>query len=408
MSESRRMAAVPPSGAPDNFPRTLFFTMQEPDFPSGSPAILADILERWPAEKASVLCQLLANPATRRQLSLPHPLKRLRLLSGLWRMRRGDRVRKILWVLSWPFLVLAGLREVRRTRAELIFTIYTDGLWILAAHCVSKLSGRPLLLYVHDAWRERVAHQRPILDRLASIVERSVLESASVVVLSEGLGELYRRRYGIDSVLVRHLATGARFDGVPRYEGLTLGFAGAIYGNNLAQLQDLVRVVEATDRWKLLLFTGTPDARLAELGLVGRNVSARFVADQVELRRCLSECDALYLPLAFEDAPDMPTSLLRHAIPTKMIDYLMSGAPILVHCPADFEMARLLERSGFGIVCSNRGAEELGAVLARWSRDSVSEGRNEKRGAALSEFSPGGNFARLLAVAGKTAFRARG
>lgn len=400
-------AVPPPSGASDGFPRTLFFTMQEPDFPSGSPAILADILERWPPEKSSVMCQLLANPAMRRKLSSAFPLKRLRLLSSLWRMRRGYRLRKILWVLSWPFLVLAGLREARRTRAELIFSIYTDGLWILAAYFVSKLSGRPLLFYVHDAWRERVAHQHPFFDRFASIVERSVLESATVVVLSEGLGELFRRRYGIDSVLVRHLATGASFDGVPRHEDLTVGFAGAIYGNNLAQLQHLVRAVEATDRWKLLLFTTTPDDRLAELGLVGRSVSGRFVADQGELRRCLSECDVLYLPLAFEDAPDMPTSLLRHAIPTKMIDYLMSGAPILVHCPADFEMAHLLERSGFGIVCTSRGAEEVGAILARWRRDFGRDGLSEKRAKALSEFSPGGNFARLLAVAKKAAARAR-
>lgn len=381
------------------FPKVLIFSMQEPDSPSGSPAILADILERWPRGKASILCEMRVRPERRRNIEIGHPMKRLRLLAGLWRAKRGAKIRRILWTVSWPLLLLLGLKELRATRAEAILTIYTDGLWISAAYWLSRISGVPLLFYVHDAWRERVAHARPWLGGFAERLERAALGHSTLVVLSKGLEDLYRDRYGLESTLVRHMATGPRFESQPPTDVQTLGFAGAIYGNNLTQLQGLVGLIAELDGWRLRLFTDAPADRLRSLGLVGQKVEAVFESDPEVLRRNLSQCTALYLPLAFEDASDLPVSLLRHAVPTKTVDYLMAGPPILVHCPENFEVASLVAGLQAGVVCGTAGVTGLGDLLRNWRVSGPSKEGARGRARALALFGADENFEKLRACA---------
>ena len=170
-----------------------------------------------------------------------------------------------------------------------------------------------------------------------------------VMVLHPYLADHYRQRYGIEATVLRQVV---RRDLRPKHSHVrdsavrVIGFAGAIYDNNATQLHDLAAAVNANARLRLKIWTDATPERLRSLGIAGERVEVGFESDHTRLIERLADCDLLYLPLAFADSGDLTTNALQYAFPTKGLDYLVAGPPILVHCPAQYELSRFFKQHG--------------------------------------------------------------
>ena len=104
--------------------------------------------------------------------------------------------------------------------------------------------------------------------------------------------------------------------------------------------------------------------------LLKKNISALypvefdFKTNYNELIMALRECDLLYLPLNFNPSPSMPRECLQYVLPTKSIDFLITGKKILVHCPEDYELSRFFKKWECGFVLNSIGEGYLGQYLA--------------------------------------------
>ena len=98
------------------------------------------------------------------------------------------------------------------------------------------------------------------------------------------------------------------------------------------------------------------------MGIAGEGVEIGFEADYDRLLQRLSECDLLYLPLAFEDTGSLTTDALQYSFPTKSLDYLLAGPPILVHCPAEFELSRFFRERECAHVLNDGGHWAAGGL----------------------------------------------
>ncbi len=61
--------------------------------------------------------------------------------------------------------------------------------------------------------------------------------------------------------------------------------------------------------------------------------------------------------------------ILKHNFPTKAMEYLCSGRPILVHAPADCYLTWLAKKEGFALVVDRPDTEELAAAIDRLVAD---------------------------------------
>ena len=62
----------------------------------------------------------------------------------------------------------------------------------------------------------------------------------------------------------------------------------------------------------------------------------------------------LTVALNWPDESSLPEDELATAFPTKVIEYLAAGRPILVHCPENYFLARFFREHECGIVVSTR------------------------------------------------------
>ena len=236
--------------------------------------------------------------------------------------------------------------------------------------------------------------------------------SSRVLVLHSYLADYYRRRYGIECTVLRQIVRhaplpakrppsklsqsgagqaaaerGQAADGRP----LLIGFSGAIYGNNRRQLADLAAIVGSDPGMRLRIWTDATCSELRDWQIHGPRVDVAYEGCYERLLEHLAACDVLYLPLSFVDDPNISANSLQYAFPTKSLDYLVSGTPILVHCPERFELSRFFSSRSCGYVSHDASRESLHRWLRAYQAGEIAPLDDHNRQAALSLFSPDEN-----------------
>jgi glycosyltransferase involved in cell wall biosynthesis len=334
---------------------------------------------------------------------LPHPLFIYRRLNSLRRResgggsaptagelperRKGFLRRQALSVLNSPDFytgwvlpgVLAGLRAIRRSRAELIFS--SGPYWTnhLVGLGLSYLTGLPWAAHFRDPWLtgiqpEMMEERAP---RIEAALERAVVSRADAVVcVTEEHTALLRQAY--PHLPAGKFATiyngfdGAEWDGLPAAEPgapraaerFVITYAGQLYMNRnpqpllraLRALIDAGEVARERVRVDLVGWCDVSQGRrvseiIAESGL-GDCVNLTGPRSRAETLRRLAESDLLLL-LA-ED--------LTIQIPGKTFEYLKAGRPILALTPEGC-VSRLLGRTGGGWAANPADEVGIQAIL---------------------------------------------
>jgi glycosyltransferase involved in cell wall biosynthesis len=160
---------------------------------------------------------------------------------------------------------------------------------------------------------------------------------------------------------------------------------------NLDCVQRMHRVLASQPRpleFELLGFT--PAADLERWGITGPFVKTGVVPREQLLERQRS-CRVLFLPEAFETTvPEM----IRHNFPTKALEYMLTGTPILVNAPPDSYLSRIARERGWAVVVDRpddaalreglervlAGGSEIDAMVDRgWEFASSRDGRKWSR-----------------------------
>lgn len=269
-------------------------------------------------------------------------------------------------LLMAPFIVLKGIKVLRREKVEIILARLDGEAFWLSAYFIHRLTKTSLFVYVEDLFEE---NNLSWVYRLVAkgLEEKMLRKAAKVFVLSEHMQEHYAHKYGLETSLLPTtvvLAPTEKGDSYQQEEGYhsKIVFMGSIYWPQLSGLLDMVEAVDALAGVKLYLYT--PPKRVEGLrsyGLSGPNVIYGF-AGRNEVPAILSGADILFLPLAFNSpAPD----IIRTASPTKLPEYLAAGKPIIVYAPHDSYVSCYARERGFALVVDKPEIDELkGAILS--------------------------------------------
>ncbi len=256
---------------------------------------------------------------------------------------------------------------------DMVWAILNSPTQIAIAGKVASKLGAKLVTTVWDP-PERLSMEmgfdgfssRNLLHEFKNVIRSSVKTG----VASEAMAEEYKKRYGIEAVVLIH-GVHPKLMKPPARELIsnkqfTIGFVGALY---------------AVDAWQALL------SALSKVNwrIEGRNVTIRVLSSAIgfqasnsmhieylgwhsleETIDLMSEVDVTYLPYWFDERYSLS---VRLCFPNKLATYLAAGRPVLFHGPEDSSPAHFIRRFSAGLCCHSLHTTEIIECLRKFIID---------------------------------------
>jgi hypothetical protein len=286
---------------------------------------------------------------------------------------------RLLSLLNWLALPLAGLLAfflIKRKRARVILSV-AHGRFFLAAAVLARITGVPLVLWVHDDWIAMI--ERRVFPRscLSPMFSFAVKSASHVYAVSEHMADWLRTEYGVEAEIQLPCSEGLAADCGDK-PAARHTFRMAFAGTNVATGDTLQMLAEVVGQGIVL-----PDGRRVELHLYMPAPAAPEMEpvccwwrqegvvihpwlSQVELQRELSQADLLFLPYNF--SPHY-TSLWARSFPTKAAEYLRYGKPILLMAPPGAAIVPYARAHGFAAVLDRPDKDLLVDTIRRIATD---------------------------------------
>lgn len=271
--------------------------------------------------------------------------------------------------------------------------IGAKAIWVVAhgnAVAVAAALGRsgrfPLHLTVHDDPPFGVGRssrrQRPFVRRIDRLFAQALRRAASIDVISQGMADRYRRRYGVASTVVHRAVPGAIAASPARgRDELTIGVMGSTYDDRcLEALADAISLAARRlgVRGRILAIGGGVGAKLrSHLPPAGPlDIELAGTLSEEEGIARLRECDLLYVNYPFTPRARV---LGQTSFPTKLSSYVMSARPLLIHAPPDSTIAPIAQAvpDYARLWASNDPAAGAGVIEAYWHHSEDAAGLRE-------------------------------
>ena len=339
--------------------RVLLSSWAFPPVSSGSGYILYQLLRHFPQDEI-VAVHGIGESAAYRGQSLDM-ISSLVTMFGSYTWTR--RIMRRLPTVYIPRIRRRIVKLARRYDVQRIYAHYPDGCFTVAAWQAAEELGLPLTIYLDVLWEE--SGNDPV--DLAKTFEHKVLQRADKrFAITEFAVEYLERKHGLKVELLPHTTDTADLPAglreLPENATPVMHFAGVINprmnGDAMLRLARAAAVAKTSPGLDICT-PSLPD----EFRALG--ISSRYV-DQASLADAQARSTILFLPLAFESEQPL---MIHHNFPTKAMDYLRSGRPILVHAPADSYLAWLAKKEGFALVVDRPDIDELAAAIDRLVAD---------------------------------------
>jgi glycosyltransferase involved in cell wall biosynthesis len=386
--------------------RTLIITRHFPPHSGGAAVVMRSLVEALPNGACHVVC---AHPDLYPPGTLFDPALVPEDLPATWvRTRFPFRFpgRLLPDNLAYVFgTVLAawriGARPPSRANAlGCVVGVYPDRFGLLSALCVSLLFRLPLAAYMHDYLSEGIHGVHRLRRWWWEAVEWAVFRRAALVLApTPHFIRRYRARGLRRLMVLPHLipsgrqtqaplpAVGETADETPH--PLSIVFTGMLYEAHAQATEAFVRTARALPNVRLTFATPTDPGYLgaARLGPVSR----------AECLRMQAEADVLFLPLGIESPYPLEVS---SALPSKLLDYLAAGKPILAVVPPGSYVAELIEETRAGLAVTTVEPAAIRAAIDRLRDPALRRelGANARR--ACARFAPDVHVKRFLCALG--------
>ncbi len=268
-------------------------------------------------------------------------------------------------------------QKIVAAKPDLIVAVYPSWPFLVAAYRAHVLRGVPLVTYYMDvsADASRLAWpDRPMVKHY----EQKILRAASQrIVLSDAIGDDFRARFGLDSVVIPHTIDLAALPTAPPLPALLgsltkkklIVHTGVVEGLQREGLLRLARTIHAHPEWNARLVLSTPnshsDLRAGGFDLPCVEIGTFASAEVCALQRA---ADLLVAVLPFEGVID---AYQRTAFPTKVVEYMAAGVPILAHAPPDSFFAHHICKHGYAWLVGEPDESSLARAMTHLLEDAA-------------------------------------
>lgn len=325
--------------------RVLLISWGVPPETAGSAIIVGNLAKQFTREEMVVVGE---RPSSRPAVFWKEDWPEVIYLTHGWpSTRRGARWWRRCQV---PLLLFRCLYQARKYHCTSVLVAFPNEEFLLVGYLTAKLTKAWFYPYFHNTFVEQYS-RGSFRQRFARWLQSRVFEEAAhIFVMSEGMVELYRERYPQlrCSALVHSFNEDIPEFVPPPPPGAQVRFV--MSGNiNASCTEAAIRVVAAIAQIdsRLTILSGTPKQYLDGLGILREGVQYETVSRDLVLSR-LGEADIVILPHGFTGG--LTEEEYRTIFPTKTIEYLICGRPILAHAPANCYLTRFLRERDCALV----------------------------------------------------------
>lgn len=285
------------------------------------------------------------------------------------RLRGNSCAGPIRRLIGMPAFVVRLLRLVDREKIRHLVVVFPSGYYLFAAWIVKNLRTVSLYPYLHNTFAENRKGWRLLLGNW--LTKRLFKASSQVFVMSRGLVEFYEASYpGLRVSALPHAFSGEfpYMDQVRESESiLRLGIHGSVNEGNADAVKRLLDAFSGDSDLEIVMYSPTSADELDRLGVSRSGMAHMSPADRMDVLRGLSTCDVVLLPHGLSGGfSDVEYATI---FPTRTIDLLRCGRPILAHCPESSFLARFLTEHACAEVVTQADVEALRSALGRLLSD---------------------------------------
>jgi glycosyltransferase involved in cell wall biosynthesis len=275
---------------------------------------------------------------------------------------------------AFPELVRYSLqrslqRRFRQLGTTAVMATHPFPEFLTASFCAARALGLPFYAHMHDLWLDNVV-PGSTMARFGARWEPVILRQATrVCCMTEAMQAHYEGLYGITTHLLPHTISDEDLAAAPtgirpaKMAKPTVLFVGAIdYDFNLDALKILAKASELLPpEYELLFCTPLELGSLKSLGIGSSRLQARYVS-RSQVQQYQAEAHVLIAPLSHKNCSE---NEVRTVFSTKLLEYLVSGRPIIAFGPRDSYHAVSARKTGWAHVVDRDSPQALADAIVR-------------------------------------------
>jgi glycosyltransferase involved in cell wall biosynthesis len=342
-------------------------TVVAPSFPpqvAGSTILLANLLSSYRG-KLNAIAGYSRYAKSDPAFQAPCPFRQLllpRTFPALY-----DRLKH-----RFPRLAYLSIRNsIRRILEDLgtqvVLATFPFEVNLVATFFAARELGLPLYVHMHDLWMEQIPEGTAAAAFAKEWEPVIFKDSTRILCMTEAMQRHYQVKYGIKTYLLPHCIPENGKSKVPvgirpaTMTTPTVLFVGAVQKDmNLDSLKTLASASELlpTD-YELLFCTSSDRVTLNRLGIQSSRLRVKYVS-RAEVQCLQSQAHVLVAPLSHKDCA---MDEIRTVFSTKLLEYLVSGRPIVVYAPEGSYHVESARKHGWGYVVTEDSPAALAAAI---------------------------------------------
>ncbi|MDA9325356.1 glycosyltransferase [Flavobacteriales bacterium] len=251
------------------------------------------------------------------------------------------------------------IKLIKKEKITVVVGVYPDLDFLEIARSASEVCGVKFYAYLHDTLAEGLSHKR--YKNMAKIVQQKVFDTShKIFVMSEGMKDLYKEKYNVETIPLLHSFSEEEEEKEFNNNNIekSIFWGGAIYAINKETVKR-IHLACADLNYTLTLSAANTYEKLTTLGFENKNIKILPFLSRKDYITILGNQKALLLSIDWPDESTVHKDELGTIFPTKTIEYLISGRPILVHCPEEYFLAKFFKKHKCGIVLTDRNPQVI-------------------------------------------------
>ena len=243
-----------------------------------------------------------------------------------------------------------------------IIGVYPDIHLFKCAFDAAEHLGIPFIPYLHDTIIEGLNGKEASLIKKATFIHKKMLDICpNILVISAGLKKLYQQKYNKLVHVIEHTYPESKIEGERIKE--VISKKSIFWGGTVGRFNDAI-VQRASIAAKILghnfEITGVRSINALKFyGISTENIQLCSYPLREDYLNALRLQGILLLGINWPDESPIQYDELSTIFPTKSIEYLLSGVPILVHCPIDYFLSDFFVQNKCGLVVNDRDIASL-------------------------------------------------
>lgn len=228
-------------------------------------------------------------------------------------------------------------RILRYQRPGVVLAAYPYDTYVVATFLAAKRLHTPFYAHMHDLWIENTIAGTPLGDFARKWESRILKEATRVLCMTEAMQDHYERKYGIRGDLLPHTISHQDLLSAPsrirpsQTAKPTVLFVGTVSPPmNLDALRTLASAADhLPPEYEMIFCTPSSIASLRDMGISTKRLQVKYLS-RPEVQTLQSRVNILIAPLSHKNCS---SDEVRTVFSTKLLEYLVSGRPIVIFGP---------------------------------------------------------------------------